>query len=77
MKVKDLIEQLSSLDPEMEVAVLDGFNGGGQPRALNFGPTVWDKETLEEMTEFDMTPDYSDLSVAEGTEIVVMGYGCY
>ena len=77
MKVKDLIAELTSLDPEMEVAVLDGFNGGGQPRALNFGPTVWDKETLEEMADFDASPDYSDLSVKEGTEIVVMGYGCY
>jgi tRNA U34 5-methylaminomethyl-2-thiouridine-forming methyltransferase MnmC len=77
MKVKDLIAKLSALDPEMEVAILDGFNAGGQPRALNFGPTVWDKETLEEMADFDDAPDYSDLSVKEGTEIVVMGYGCY
>lgn len=77
MKVKDLIAELSSLDPDMEIAVLDGFNGGGQPRALNFGPTVWDKETLEEMADLDDSPDYSDLSVKEGTEIVVMGYGCY
>jgi hypothetical protein len=77
MKVKDLIAELTALDPEMEVAVLDGFNGGGQPRALNFGPTIWDKETLEEMADFDDSPDYSDLSVKEGTEIVVLGYGCY
>jgi hypothetical protein len=77
MKVKDLIDDLMDFDPEMEVAILNGFNGGGQPRALNFGPTIWDKETLEEMAEFDMSPDYSDLDVKEGTEIVVMGYGCY
>jgi hypothetical protein len=77
MKVKDLIEQLSQFDPEMEIAILDGFNGGGQPRAINMGPCEWDAETLEEMTEFDDAPDYSDLSVPEGTAIVVMGYGCY
>ena len=77
MKVKDLINELSVLDPEMEVAVLDGFNGGGQPRAINYGPQVWDTETLEEMADLDDSPDYSDLSVKEGTEIVVMGYGCY
>lgn len=77
MKVADLIKELSALDPNMEVAILDGFNGGGQPRCINFGPTTWDKETLEEMAEFDDLPDYSDLSVKEGTEIVVMGYGCY
>jgi hypothetical protein len=77
MKVKELIERLKEYDPEMEVAILDGFNGGGQPRALNFGPTNWDSETLGEMDDFDMSPDYSDLSVPEGTEIIVMGYGCY
>lgn len=77
MKVKDIISELSSLDPDMEIAILDGFNGGGQPRTINFGPTVWDHEDLEEMSEFDMTPDYSDLGVPGGTPIVVMGYGCY
>lgn len=77
MKVKELIEQLKTLDSDMEIAVLDGFNGGGQPRALNFGPTVWDAETLNEMADFEMSPDYSDLSVKDGSEIVVIGYGCY
>ena len=77
MKVKELLKQLSKLDPEMEIAILDGFNGGGQPRCINFGPTVWDTDTLEEMAEFDMIPDYSDLDVNEGMPIAVMGYGCY
>jgi hypothetical protein len=77
MKVKDLIAELSELDPDMEIAILDGFNGGGQPRTINFGPTVWDHEDLEEMAEFDISPDYSDLSVPAGTPVVVMGYGCY
>lgn len=77
MKVKDLIKELSALDPNMEIAILDGFNAGGQPRALNYGPTVWDKETLEEMADFDDAPDYSDLESKPGTEIAVMGYGCY
>jgi hypothetical protein len=77
MKVKDLIRRLNAIDPEMEVAILDGFNGGGQPRAVNLGPVVWDQETLEEMAECDESIDYSDLDVKSGTEILVMGYGCY
>ena len=77
MKVKELVAALSAFDPEMEIAILDGFNGGGQPRTINYGPAVFDEETLAEMREFDMTPDYSDLSSAPGTPIVVMGYGCY
>lgn len=77
MNVKELIEQLQALDPEMEVAILDGFNGGGQPRSLNLGPLLWDAETLEEMKDFDLSPNYADLSSKPGTPIVVMGYGCY
>ena len=77
MKVKELIERLSKYDPEMEVAILDGFNGGGDPRALNMGPVDWDAEVLAEMADLDDEPDYSDLSVKPGTPIVVMGYGCY
>lgn len=77
MKVRDLIASLSKLNPDLEIAILDGFNGGGQPRAINLGPVHWDAEQLDEMREFDMTPNYSDLDVEQGTEIVVMGYGCY
>jgi hypothetical protein len=77
MNVGELIAQLQRLNPNTEVAVLDGFNGGGQPRALNFGPALWDEETLEEMADFDMPPDYSDLKSMPGMPIVVLGYGCY
>lgn len=77
MKVHELIAELQQLDPQLEIAILDGFNGGGQPRDINFGPVHWDKEQLDEMKDFDMSPDYADLDVPKGTEIVVMGYGCY
>lgn len=77
MKVKELIKRLASYDPEMEVAILDGFNGGGQPRKINFGPIEWNAEDLEEMKDFGDSPDYSDLDVKPGTPIVIMGYGCY
>jgi len=77
MKVKDLIEKLSRFNPEMEVVILDGFNGGGDPRTINFGPYVWDQKELNERKEWNISPDYSDLNVTNGTPIVVMGYGCY
>ena len=77
MKISELIAQLQELDPETEVAILDGFNGGGQPRTVNFGPVLWDAEALEEMRALAMTPDYADLTSPAGTPIVVMGYGCY
>lgn len=77
MLIGELIVKLQKLDPQTEVAILDGFNGGGQPRALNFGPVLWDVEALEEMKDFDMSPDYADLSSEAGVPIVVIGYGCY
>lgn len=77
MKVRDLIAKLEKLDPDLEIAILDGFNGGGEPRTINFGPTHWNKDRLAEMKKFNIPPDYSDLDVEDGTEIVVMGYGCY
>jgi hypothetical protein len=77
MKVSELIAELSKCDPDMEVVILDGFNGGGQPRTINLGPCKWDAETLEEMADMDMEPDYSDIYSEPGTPIVIMGYGFY
>lgn len=65
MKVKDLIEYLKLYPPNLEVAILDGFNGGGVPREINLGPT---NMTLR---------DETDLKTKIGKEIIVMGYGCY
>jgi hypothetical protein len=77
MKISELIAKLGEYDPDMEVVILDGFNGGGQPRTINLGPCEWDAETLEEMAEMDCEPDYSDIDSKPGTPIVIMGYGCY
>lgn len=72
MNVKELIKRLSEFDQELEVMVLDGFNGGGSKRDLNLGPTlgvidenVWGK---------DFSSDCED---REGESVVVIGYGCY
>lgn len=77
MKISELVAKLSKYNPDMEVVILDGFNGGGQPRTINLGPCEWDDETLEEMAEMDVEPDYSDIDSKPGTPIVIMGYGCY
>lgn len=44
---------------------LDGFNGGGDPRTINMGPTLRSEG------------DYEDIKSKPGTPILVMGYGSY
>ena len=72
MKVKKLIEKLQKVDPDLEVAILDGFNGGGEPRTINLGPFVTNNNDRE------FAPyDFADLDSEEDADIVIMGYGCY
>lgn len=71
MTVKQLIERLQELDPNLEVAILDGFNGGGQPRTINLGPQVDKTETMYNRR------DYADIETEQDAPIVIMGYGCY
>lgn len=73
MKNKDLIEFLMKHDPEIEITILDGFNGGGCPRSINFNTK------FEGVAAFDgdEMADYSDLDTKEGNPIIVLGYGCY
>ena len=40
MNVKELIECLNDFEPDMEIAILDLFNGQGLPRAINFPPQL-------------------------------------
>ena len=47
----------------MEIAILDGFNGGGEQRKLNLTPHI--------RTASD------DVSTESGSDIVVMGFGSY
>ena len=74
MKVKELIKRLSEFNPEMEVAVLDGSNGGGYPREINYGPIEYRGKP-----DFkgDTNADYEDLETSEGQSIVQMGFGFY
>ena len=65
MNVQQLINRLNEYPPDMEVAILDGFNGGGDPRTINMGPTLRSEG------------DYEDIKSKPGTPILVMGYGSY
>jgi hypothetical protein len=77
MKVKEMIELLKEFDGETEITILDGFNAGGIPRRINFGPRLWNPKDPDQTFEGDERQDYSDLESPEGTPIIVMGYGCY
>ena len=73
MKVHELIARLRKLDGNLEVAILDGFNGGGQPRSLNLGPVMFDPAEYS----LSESANYEDLDSRKGATIVIMGYGCY
>lgn len=56
--------------PDLEVAIIDGFNGGGEPRTINYGPHVRDVNIEHSSYITD------DIETKAGS-IVVMGFGCY
>jgi hypothetical protein len=68
--VQELINQLSKYPKDTQVMLLDGHNGGGCLRTLNFGPV--EKEVMAQNVR-----DSVDCEGLEGTTVVVMGYGCY
>lgn len=70
MIVKDLIEALSKYSDNTTVMILDGFNGGGQPRTINCSPCI----VVVQDTDIK---DNDDCEGLEGEKIVVMGYGSY
>lgn len=72
MTVAELTEALEKYDPDMEVAILDGFNGGGVPRQINFGPR------LENYNQANHDQTYrEDLIDDEADAWIIIGYGCY
>jgi len=73
MKISALIQRLQELQSEagdVEVMILDGFNGGGCPRDLNLGPS-----------HGYITPDQAETSAdceaRVGETIIIVGFGCY
>jgi hypothetical protein len=70
MTVAELIRILQCKNQESEVMVMDGSNGGGSPRSLNFGPT--DRFITEENHQAT-----ADCENRVGEHVVVIGYGSY
>jgi|TARA_A100001015_G_scaffold155998_2_gene173155 hypothetical protein len=56
--------------PDLEVTILDGFNGGGDPRTINLGPNVRDVNTEHAGYCTD------DIETKSGN-VVMIGFGCY
>lgn len=70
MTIQDLILRLQNFRQDTEVMILDGFNGGGDPREINLGPK------LRTITEQDANCG-ADCEGKVGHNVVVMGYGFY
>jgi hypothetical protein len=70
MTINELIQQLSEHDLDKEVMILDGFNGGGQPREINIGPT-------ERVITTDNAGHCFDCEHLLGAEVIVLGFGSY
>ena len=70
MTVKHLIARLQQFPPNMQVMILDGFNGGGSPREINSGP----RERVVTISDAEESADCEDIV---GQNVIVMGYGCY
>lgn len=68
--VRELINELSKLPYDREVMILDGFNGGGNPRTINLGPS---KDKIRKRHALEA----ADCHDRVGEKIVVMGYGFY
>ncbi len=73
MTISELINRLQEIQKaqgDVEVMVLDGFNGGGAPRTINMGPKV------HTITPQD-AEETGDCEEILGDKIALIGYGCY
>jgi len=71
MNKKQLIEHLSRFDDNVEIMILDGFNGGGNKRDINFTPS-----NLRTISKKD-AEDSADCEGRVGENVLILGYGCY
>jgi hypothetical protein len=58
--------------PEQDIGImiLDGFNGGGVPREINFGP-------LDRIITAGDAEEAADCEGRTGESVIVLGYGFY
>ncbi len=69
MKAKDLARRLLE-NPEMEIMILDGFNGGGVPRTINLGPIKHHITAKEGLLSADCGDRLWE-------EVLLIGFGSY
>jgi hypothetical protein len=70
MKVHELITRLSKFNPELDVMILDGSNGAGAMREVNYGPGVVRVQDCD-------VEDSADCEGMAGKDVIRLGYGCY
>lgn len=70
MTKNELIAKLAKFPGSAEVMILDGFNGGGHPAAINLGPYT---HTINEGNQH-WSADCED---RVGEEVIVIGFGSY
>ena len=70
MKKNELIDYLNKFKGNPDVAILDGFNGGGNKRKINLLAGL---QTITKEDE-ESGADYCD---SKGMKVIVLGYGCY
>ena len=70
MTIAELREQLAEFPDDMEIMILDGFNGGGVPREINIHP--W----AHTITDDDAANTF-DCEERAGENVIVIGYGSY
>lgn len=64
------LQRLVETRGDLEVTILDGFNGGGDPRTVNLGPAVRD------LDDPHVRLDCDDINTQHG-HVIVMAFGCY
>ena len=73
MTKRELMTELFKIKGNPEIAILDGFNGGGIPRRINFGPIDIIPSKEDKDSEWSQTADLEDKTET----IILIGYGCY
>ena len=70
MTVGELKEKLNKFNNDDIIMILDGFNGQGNPRTINFGPI---QDEID--PEYHNGADIDNMNVND--KFICMGYGCY
>lgn len=67
----ELADFFAKLPRDTVVMVLDGFNGGGDPRFLNYGPRA------VKVTQKLIKTNGDTYFLKPEDNLIVFGYGCY